>query len=899
MGVPISNVTRRVVFAPSGTGPYAFTFEILAATDIEVYKGDTLLTLTTDYTVTINPNGTGSVTLVVTAGTDNITVIGARAIERTTDFVTGGDFFANTVNTEFDSLTIFAQQNAEGIERALRAPETDPTTINMTLPRAADRANKYLAFDANGDPAPGDTAQEIADVAANIANINIVKGQITPVNNIATVAGISANITTVAGISGNVTTVAGISGNVTTVAGISADVTAVAGDATDIGTVAGLSTEIAALGPIAADITTVAGIDSDVTAVAADATDIGTVASNIANVNTVAGISADVTTVAADGTDIGTVAGISGDVTTVAGIAANVTTVAGISANVTTVSGISADVTTVATNVADVTNFSDVYLGPAATDPATRNDSSALQVGDLYFNTADDAIKVYNGSGWQLGITDVSALVDLSSTQTITGVKTFDNGLNTDTISEETSAAGVTVDGVLLKDSEVTTDVIKEKTSATGVTIDGVLLKDGGATFTSPIVVTDIIYPVASFSWNSATASPAAAYTNTPTRLIKAHINMRRCLLLDNGTVNYYLDPNDSGKKADGTASTLTGADGMVMVEIPKFYVRRVVVGTITTWLVADTALPGFVVHPAFNKDGVEVNFRYYSAYDACAFDASGSTYISGLNRDNAVSNTPNVDVTASTGDKLASVSGIYPMVGLTRAQFRTIAANRGSGWRQLDWTLFSAVQVLYLTEYQTFFSQSVLGDGNVNGSYLTQDGVQANSPNSIAGLTNSWGNGSTRGNQPSAGAKPGTAFMSYRGIENFYGNVWNFVDGCIVNPDGSVSANQARMWWTNNSADFSDSVKTNMTEIAVNLTTGGDYISALAATDYFFVATSVSGGSSSTYITDQYFGSTSDDRVVLVGGGAASGAGVGAFAVSADNDSSVAARTVGGRLAF
>jgi len=48
-----------------------------------------------------------------------------------------------------------------------------------------------------------------------------------------------------------------------------------------------------------------------------------------------------------------------------------------------------------------------------------------------------------------------------------------------DTISELTSAAGVTVDGVLLKDSQVSTDVINEKTSATGVTIDGVLLKDG------------------------------------------------------------------------------------------------------------------------------------------------------------------------------------------------------------------------------------------------------------------------------------------------------------------------------------------------------------------------------------------------------------------------------------
>jgi len=199
-------------------------------------------------------------------------------------------------------------------------------------------------------------------------------------------------------------------------------------------------TAINTVAAIAADVSTVAGIDSDVTAVAADATDIGTVASNISNVNTVAGISSDVTAVAGDATDIGTVAGISANVTTVAGISAGVTTVAGISANVTTVAGISADVTavagdatdigtvatniadvsavaaidadvttvagisadvtTVATNVADVTNFADVYVGPSATDPTTRTDSSALQAGDLYFNTATDQMFVYDGSAW-------------------------------------------------------------------------------------------------------------------------------------------------------------------------------------------------------------------------------------------------------------------------------------------------------------------------------------------------------------------------------------------------------------------------------------------------------------------------------------------------------------------
>jgi hypothetical protein len=148
----ISNVPRRVVYAASGVGPYAFTFEILSQTDIAVYKASTLLTLTTDYTVTINANGTGSVTLVATAGTDNITIVGAKNIQRTTDFTTGGDLFANTLNDELDNQTIFIQQVAETAERGLKAPVTDPTDIAMTLPTKASRIGKYLSFDSNGNP---------------------------------------------------------------------------------------------------------------------------------------------------------------------------------------------------------------------------------------------------------------------------------------------------------------------------------------------------------------------------------------------------------------------------------------------------------------------------------------------------------------------------------------------------------------------------------------------------------------------------------------------------------------------------------------------------------------------------------------------------------------------------
>jgi hypothetical protein len=72
--------------------------------DVAVYKNATLLTLTTDYTVTINANGTGSVTLLVAAtAADTIVILGARDIERTTDFVTAGDLRAESLNEQLDS----------------------------------------------------------------------------------------------------------------------------------------------------------------------------------------------------------------------------------------------------------------------------------------------------------------------------------------------------------------------------------------------------------------------------------------------------------------------------------------------------------------------------------------------------------------------------------------------------------------------------------------------------------------------------------------------------------------------------------------------------------------------------------------------------------------------------
>jgi len=189
MAYPISDVTRRVVYTGSaGVGPYSFSFEILANTDIAVYKDSTLLTLTTDYTVTINSNGTGSVTLVTAAtSANNITLVGDRAIARATDFVTGGDLFANSLNDEFDSLVIFSQQTDEKAERGLKAPVTDPTDINMVLPSKTSRAGKTLAFDSLGNPTVGEdignwrgnwasgTAYSVRDLVKDTSNNSVYR----------------------------------------------------------------------------------------------------------------------------------------------------------------------------------------------------------------------------------------------------------------------------------------------------------------------------------------------------------------------------------------------------------------------------------------------------------------------------------------------------------------------------------------------------------------------------------------------------------------------------------------------------------------------------------------------------------------------------------------------------
>jgi len=366
-------------------------------------------------------------------------------------------------------------------------------------------------------------------------------------------------------------------------------------------------------------------------------------------------------------------------------------------------------------------------------------------------------------------------------------------------------------------------------------------------------------------------------------------LDMKRCVLNADGSVNYYLDPTDSTKKADGTASVLTGADGNVMVEIPKFWFKHELNGTKNTWRIRTTEYPGYQVHPAFIKAGVEVSHRYIGAYDACYLDATDSTYKSGLNLDDM---TANLDL---ANDKLASVSGVYPLVGIIRAEARTLAANNGTGWHQLDFALWSAIQMLYLVEYGNFNSQAELGAGNTNGSYLASSSNQNDSPHTIAGVSNTtFANASTDGTQPSAGAKPGTAYMSYRGIENWFGNCWTWADGINVN-----ITTAGTVYITNDYRNLADDTATGYDLVTSSFPTASGYIRNILNTSAYFLSGDNTGGSSTTYLADYHYASASLSRVVAVGCNANLGAIAGGFCLFSAFVAGDASRGIGARLAY
>lgn len=372
-------------------------------------------------------------------------------------------------------------------------------------------------------------------------------------------------------------------------------------------------------------------------------------------------------------------------------------------------------------------------------------------------------------------------------------------------------------------------------------------------------------------SWNESTdvytrTGSASAAINLP---IQA--GMRRCLLNDSGVVVYYLHPTNSNFTDTGATADLTGTTGQVMVEIPKFYIRYSYIGTTHTWDISLTPKIGFTVDPAFIKDTREVPFRYVSAYEASLVTT-----------------------------KIASITNTLPKTAYTRAQFRAAAIARGAGWRQYDYTIHSTIQLLALIEYGTFNIKGAIGAGRLNltggswiqGSYLA-----------LTGLSNSLGN--TTGNM-SLGGSLGylTDFMSYRGIENFWGHIWKFVDGLTVDATLNTTTDAIPIWFTNNSAYFADTGSTGMQKLvdANNIgATNSGYGLSLTPGITGFIPKTV-GASSTTKLCSyyhQYSSNAAGGRAPIVGALALDGAIGGPLALAVDAGAATSAVTLGARAAF
>ena len=185
---------------------------------------------------------------------------------------------------------------------------------------------------------------------------------------------------------------------------------------------------------------------------------------------------------------------------------------------------------------------------------------------------------------------------------------------------------------------------------------------------------------------------------------LPVHNQIKACVLPDNGTVNYYLKADDWTKKADGTASNLTGTDGQVMIEIPAFYWKFETDGNVRRVMLSQYPLTGYTA----------VAKTYVSAYEA-ALQRTGLKLASVKNTTTDFRGGSN----NTAWDAAYNTMLGRPVTNLSRTNYRTYARNRGTGWQMYTYQAHTILWWLFVVEYATRNSQA-----NVNYA-LTAEGYR------------------------------------------------------------------------------------------------------------------------------------------------------------------------------
>ena len=378
----------------------------------------------------------------------------------------------------------------------------------------------------------------------------------------------------------------------------------------------------------------------------------------------------------------------------------------------------------------------------------------------------------------------------------------------------------------------------------------------------------------------------------------------KRCNVSDGGTINAYY--GDEGYTEDGS-------NGQVMMYQPKFYylvcpleydrqetgygyhLRK------ANYYISETQRAGFKLHPAFyDKNGNEVDYILMSAYEGCIYDTSANAY---LKNDEQVMD--------ASKDKFSSIAGARPATGvsqnLTRPNIEQMAKNRGEGWHSFGIKTASMEQLLMIVEMGMMNLQTAIGQGVVNLPWTTGSDTTS-SYAGATGSTASLGNGTGRatetttyeGGVATKNTADGKTSICYRGVENFWGNIWKFAYGINF----YCEVGKPFLGYVCKDFNYAESKKTdNYENIGFALPSENGYVSAMGYStkyDWLFLPSEVKGNSSLP-VGDYYYQNNTWDgyRIALLGGSWIDGSVAGGFGWSLHDGVGTRYRAIGGRLVY
>lgn len=379
----------------------------------------------------------------------------------------------------------------------------------------------------------------------------------------------------------------------------------------------------------------------------------------------------------------------------------------------------------------------------------------------------------------------------------------------------------------------------------------------------------------------------------------------RRCNVSDDGTITaYYGDES----------YTEDGSNGQVMVYQPAFYYKVVPLKLEknsdsgigyhlrkANYYVSSKPKTGFKLHPAFyDENGNEVGYILYSAYEGSMYDVSANAYVNdGVDTDTAI----------ETGDLLCSVAGKKPISGLkkvlTKANLELMAQNRSTNWHLETIKAISANQLLMIIELGTMNTQTAIGQGIVS----ITDNTSYNC-SSLTGSTASLGNDTGQatetvneiGGTETTYNVNGKVSVSYRGVENPWGNIWKHVQGINILGDGTMCGGQPYIaeGFTYNERKNTDPYH----PVGFTLAKANGYVNAmgygLEEYDWLFMPSEV-GGSSALPVGDYLYVIPNLNlyRIARLGGGWNARSNGGGFYWTCSDCANGRGQNAGGRLVY